>query len=248
MRISKLWFKIMIGLSLVLSSILIYYTQIMLFHDPRNTLFYLFQDIAFVPLQVFIVTLIVEGILSAREKRETIRKMHVVISAFYSEVGTQAIAALSSHVGDIHSINKILGVKPGWKDEDFRAAVKSIKLLQYDLYSGKSDIGLLKTFLKDKRHFMLSMFENTNLLEHDTFTDMLWAIFHVSDELESRESLDSLPEKDLEHLSIDIKRAYGLLIIEWLYYMNHLKKEYPYLFSLAVRKSPFNESDSVIIR
>jgi hypothetical protein len=247
MRINKLWFNAMIGISLVLSSILIYYTQIVLFHDPRNTLFYLFQDIAFVPLQVFIVTLIVEGILNAREKRETIRKMNVVISAFYSEVGTQAIVILSSHVENTHSINNILNVSPDWKDEDFRAAVKNIKLLQYDLYSGKSDIGLLKSFLKDKRHFMLSMFENTNLLEHDTLTDMLWAIFHVSDELESRDSLDSLPEKDLEHLSIDIKRAYGLLIIEWLYYMNHMKREYPYLFSLAVRKSPFNENGSVII-
>lgn len=85
------------------------------------------------------------------------------------------------------------------------------------------------------------------MFEHDTFTDMLWAVFHVTEELDSRDMLVSLPPKDLEHLSIDIKRAYQFLIVEWLYYMNHLKKEYPYLFSLAVRKSPFNENGSVII-
>jgi hypothetical protein len=91
------------------------------------------------------------------------------------------------------------------------------------------------------------MFENSNLLEHDTFTEMLWAVFHIADELESRESLDSLPKKDLEHLAIDISRGYKLLVYEWIYYMNHLKKEYPYLYSLAVRKNPFSDNCSVIL-
>jgi len=244
---AKLWFNTLIGLSLVLSSIMLYYAQFILFHDPRNTIFYLFQDIAFVPLQVFIVTLILEGILSAREKREIIRKMNVVISAFYSEVGINAIKALSVYVQDIGKINSLLNVDLNWKDEDFRAAARNIKLLQYDMSSKGGDLDRLKSFLAEKRGFILTMFENTNLLEHDTFTDMLWAVFHISDELESRDSLDSLPENDLEHLSIDLERAYQLLVYEWVYYMHYLKKEYPYLFSLAVRKSPFNENSSVII-
>ncbi|MCX7709848.1 MAG: hypothetical protein N2484_08345, partial [Clostridia bacterium] len=127
-------------------------------------------------------------------------------------------------------------------------AVKSLSSFEYQISSENGDLRLLKEFLAEKKSFMLSLFENTNLLEHDTFTDMLWALFHIADELESRDNLNALPESDLEHLSGDIKRACQLLFIEWVYYMKHLKKEYPFLFSLAVRKSPFNENRSVIIR
>ncbi len=44
------------------------------------------------------------------------------------------------------------------------------------------------------------------------------------------------------HLSGDIRRAYSILITEWLAYMKHLKSDYPYLFSLAVRTNPFDQT------
>lgn len=244
---NKLWNNRLIGLFLVLSSIMIYYIQVVLFHDARNTFYYLFQDLAFLPLQVFIVTAILERILNARQKSDLKRKMNVVISAFYSEVGIQALSAMTEYVQNVIGVKRILDVSTNWKDEDFKSAIKEINSFQYEIRSENADLELLSQFLLEKRPFMLSLFENTNLFEHDTFTDMLWAVFHVTEELDSRDTLVSLPPKDLEHLSIDIKRAYQFLIVEWLYYMNHLKKEYPYLFSLAVRKSPFNENGSVII-
>jgi hypothetical protein len=37
-----------------------------------------------------------------------------------------------------------------------------------------------------------------------------------------------------------MKRAFSALVNVWLGYMHHLKKEYPYLYSLAVRTNPFN--------
>jgi hypothetical protein len=89
---------------------------------------------------------------------------------------------------------------------------------------------------------------STTLLEHDTFTDMLWAIFHVADELQSRDDLKTLPKSDLDHLSIDILRAYKLLILEWFDYIKYLNREYPFLYSLAIRKNPFNEIIDVRIQ
>ena len=49
------------------------------------------------------------------------------------------------------------------------------------------------------------------------------------------------------HLSGDITRAYGLLVREWLAHMEHLKREYPYLFSLAVRMNPFDPEASAVV-
>ena len=235
------------GLSLILVSILIYCVQVVIFHDASNTLFYLFQDLAFVPLQVFIVTLVLERILNAREKKEIKRKQNVVISAFYSEAGTKGIASMTTYANNIGDLQEILNINSNWTDEDFKKALKKVELFQFDMCSGNDNLNVLLYFLQAKKAFMLSLFENTNLLEHDTFTDMLWAVFHLLEELESRESLEFLPDNDLEHLSGDLKRAYKMLVIQWIYYMNHLGKEYPYLFSLAVRKSPFNQNGSVVI-
>ena len=41
-----------------------------------------------------------------------------------------------------------------------------------------------------------------------------------------------------------MKRAYVLLIREWLDYMSHLRTDYPYLYSLAVRTNPFDPEAS----
>jgi hypothetical protein len=106
----------------------------------------------------------------------------------------------------------------------------------------------LRSFIVDKRAFLLRLLENPNLLEHEEFTELLWAVFHLAEELSYRASVTDLAETDYKHLSGDITRAYRLLIREWLSHMEHLKNDYPYLFSLAVRINPFDPNSSVEVK
>ena len=94
----------------------------------------------------------------------------------------------------------------------------------------------------------MSLLANPNLLEHDTFTDLLWAVFHLVEELAARQEFTNLPKSDFDHLSGDIKRAYSQLLIEWLAYMKHLKDDYPYLFSLAVRMNPMDVNADPVVQ
>jgi len=105
----------------------------------------------------------------------------------------------------------------------------------------------VRDFLLSKKEFLLTLLENLNLLEHETFTDLLWAVFHLTEELKLRDILKDLPDGDYEHLCGDVARVYTLSIREWLAYMKHLKRDYPYLYSLAVRTNPFNPEASPII-
>ena len=102
-------------------------------------------------------------------------------------------------------------------------------------------------FLKERREFLLNLLSNSNLLEHDSFTELLWAVFHLAEELMNRKKLEALPEEDYKHLSGDIRRGYALLVGEWVDYMRHLKTNYPYLFSLAMRTNPFDPECKVEI-
>ena len=69
---------------------------------------------------------------------------------------------------------------------------------------------------------------------------MLWAVSHLSEELSARGDLKDLSTLDRRHLELDLARAYGRLLGEWLLYVRHLKADYPYLFSFAVRTNPFD--------
>jgi hypothetical protein len=85
------------------------------------------------------------------------------------------------------------------------------------------------------------------LVEHEGFSEALLAVFHLHDELNCRKDFTSLPDSDRNHLMGDMNRAYGLLVEQWLIYLEHLQDQYPYIFSLAVRKNPFNpDADPVV--
>ncbi len=110
------------------------------------------------------------------------------------------------------------------------------------------DLEILRDFLIQNRRFLLALLENPQIIEHDSFAPLIQAIFHLTDELMARDRLTGLPSNDYDHLSVDINRAYAVLIVEWIAYMNYLKKTYPYLFSLAMRTNPFDSNASPVVR
>ena len=112
----------------------------------------------------------------------------------------------------------------------------------------KVELEYLRDFLIGKRDFLLRLLENPNLFEHESFTELLRAVFHLTEELQNREDISQLPDSDYEHLAADIRRAYVLLVEHWLDYMKHLKDNYPYLFSLAMRTNPFDQSASPVVK
>jgi hypothetical protein len=240
--------QIILGASLVVVSVLLYIVQIMLFHNPRDTFFYLLQDIAFIPIQVLLVTLILNQLLNMREKLAMMNKMNMVIGTFFSETGIGLIKSFAAFDRNAERLRSELLVNNEWSDQQFAAVVKRIGLFEYQVDHTNSDLPALKTLLMSKRDFLLNLLENPNLLEHETFTDLLWAVFHLTEELAVREDLRNLTPADGNHIAGDIRRAYTILIIEWLAYMKHLKQDYPYLFSFAVRTNPFDPHASVMVK
>ena len=133
---------------------------------------------------------------------------------------------------------KLIKVEELNKKNDYRIK-KFVKAFQYDIYANPDKLEELALILAKYKSYTLDMLGNSNLLEHDSFTDMLWATFHVADELQTRGEFSNLIKSDIDHLSVDISRAYVAIILEWINYMSYLQDEYPFLYSLAIRKNPF---------
>ena len=236
----KMNWRLRLGIGLVLLSAALYFGHWLIYRDAHHIFIYLIGDIAFIPVEVLLVTLIIHEVLAAREKRAMLQKMNMVIGAFFSEVGTRLLKDLAAFDADAAQTASQLVVSGKWTDAEFRQARTHRSGCECKMDCSRGSLAELKGFLVGKRSFLLGLLQNPNLLEHETFTDLLWAVTHLAEELDCRGDVRQLSPADSAHLAGDIKRAYALLIAEWLDYMKHLKTSYPYLFSLAVRTNPFD--------
>ncbi len=245
MEKSNWYMKAAAGL-LVLSGV-IYLVHYAVFRDPHHIFIYMVGDFAFLPLEVLIVSLIIDRLLKAREKRLISEKMKMVESAFYSEVGSSLLRRLLLFDPSPDEKTGLFENVAAWEPGEFQAVKSRLSEMDFKADASLSDISDLNTFLKSKRDFLLSLLENPYLMEQEALSDILWAVFHLTDELEAREKIPNLPLSDLNHLSNDLSRVYSLTVSHWLDYMAHLEAKYPYLFSLAARLNPFKPDASALI-
>lgn len=240
--------QILLGLALILLSGFLYLIHYTVFRDPHHIFIYLLGDIAFVPIEVLLVTIIIHQLLSEREKKARLEKLNMVIGSFFSEVGTSLLTYFSDFDPELDKIRKNLIVTNDWSEQEFTDVSKYLKVYDYKVEIGKVDLAGLRDFLVVRREFMLRLLENPTLLEHESFTGLLRAVFHLTEELETRGDVTKLPDADYVHLANDIKRAYTFLVQQWLDYVKYLKINYPYLFSLAMRINPFDQTASPFVK
>lgn len=215
---------------------------------PAGKVLVMFIILAGVGCFVGVVANSIEYMIDKRERTQRLAKLNMIIGAFFSDVGTKLLKIFCANDPGIDGIRSALIVSNTWSEEDFSRATASLSHYAYRLDSRTINLDELHAFLYGHRGFLLALLENPQLVEHDTFTDLLHAVFHLAEELIAREQRTNLPQTDYDHLSSDINRVYGLLVIEWLMYMRHLKQHYPYLFSLSMRTNPFDANASAIVR
>ena len=232
---------------LAVASTILYLLDYFILGSARDIASGFLGNLAFLPVYVIFVTLMIEQIMRERERQTVMRKLNMVIGVFFSEVGNRLLKELSAYVVMCDDLRSKLQVTGQWKEDDFQHALDYLKSNEPRIDCSGCDKQQLKDFLISKRSFLVGLLENQNLLEHEQFTDLLWAVFHLVEELDARQSFDNMPKTDLDHINGDIKRAFGYLSREWVYYMKHLKLDYPYLFSLAVRLNPMLEHPDPLV-
>jgi voltage-gated potassium channel len=190
----------------------------------------------------------IEYMIDERERIQRLEKLNMIIGVFFSELGTKLLKKFSAADPSLQGIHAALIVSNNWSADDFARAEAVLKGRVSRLDSRAVGLEELHLLLAQHKDLLLSLLENPQMIEHDRFIPLLQAVFHLAEELAAREQLTGLPPTDYDHLSGDINRVYGLLVIEWLAYMRHLKQYYPYLFSLAMRTNPFDAQASPVVR
>lgn len=195
-----------------------------------------------------VINALTDGLLDKKEKRSRESKLHILINSFFSRFGAELLARLSRFDANRASL------QAQFQSDRFCATtslsdvfIKRLKEPRFEMDAGKGDLQGLKAFLTDHDDYLMRLLENPHLMEHGRFTDALMAVSHLEDELNYRTDLSALPASDIRHLTGDLERACRRLFSQWLDYLGRLQRDYPYLYSLALRTNPFAENVSVIV-
>ena len=227
MKIKRVSWELKVALVLGLASLMLYLIDLAFLRDWHSLWASALANLAFLPISVMVVTLLIDRLLAVRDRAMRLDKLNMLISAFFSHLGTKLLSLLAARDENRQYLQSHLGTPAAWHSISPREVKRILSGRSYEVSVNADDLHELRQFLSQKNDRLLRMLENPSLLEHERFTELLRAIFHLDEELSFREDFRVLPNSDLKHLSADVNRCYGLLVREWVHYMWHLKRHYP---------------------
>jgi hypothetical protein len=226
----------------------VYYLFYITFHDTDFIFHHFMIDLAFVPIDVFLVATIFEKLMGRREKQARRERMHLIISSFIYEVGSDLIKSFATYVCNATDTGQSFKLDESWSKTDFDRFKTNLNNITSEVQFDVNHLTKIKDLLFSKNRYLLHLMENDNLMESERFSQLVLALFHLYEELQLRQDLNNLNPKDLDHLTGDLKRTYLLLSEQWIDYLYHIKESTPYLYSLAIRTNPFDPDARVEIK
>lgn len=239
--------KFLLTFFLVFSSFVLYYFHFLIFKDIKHIFIYLIGDIAFLPIYILLVSLVFNKLLELREKKNTFRKLNMIIGVFFSEFGKELVKSLSERDNNFSQIKDLFNDKINFETKNFKTTLLKIKKYQGSLTINSDDLTYLKDILTNNEEILLNIIKTPVLLEHELFSELLMATFHLEEELKYRKKLNNLGKEDKAHIVLDINRVYSLILLQFAIYIEHLKNHYPYLYSFTLRTNPFDSNAKVEI-
>lgn len=238
------------GLLLVALSFALHGLHFMFFKDIHHILVYLLGDIAFIPLEVFIVSLVIDKLLERREKEEHNRKLNMLIGLFYQEIGMSLLKTFAQSDPSYAVLKQACRIQGNWETKDFRNLEKAVADIPRKVDIERIDLESLGDHLKENKQLIINLIANPSLLEHETFSELLMAVSHLQEELSLRQKVkEAHPNYDnTDHLKIDVERAYGSILKQWITYVEHLKTDYPFLFATALLTNPYDVQEIHLIK
>jgi hypothetical protein len=186
----KYSWQISLGLILIIISAIVYLIHYAIFRDPHHIFIYLTGDIAFVFIEVLMVTLVIHSLLNMREKREKLEKLNMLIGVFFSEVGTRLLVLFSDSDPNLDKIKQNLIITSDWSNKEFEQMNNQLRNYEYKVNIDMINLKDLRDFFMRKSDFLVRLLENPNLFEHESFTEVLRAVFHIVEELEHRKNIN----------------------------------------------------------
>lgn len=222
---------LLVSFILVFTSFIMFLLHYLIFGQLENTIYYSLMSLCFIPINILGVTLVFEKLVDRRAKIERLNKLNMLVGLFFSDVGFNLLKLIAAGDTKINLLNLDFN--------DIRACTNKLAAHDHDISFELIDYPKLKQLVIGSREILSTLIANENILEHETFTDLLMALMHLRDEILFIQHKEELSHDDCIHLKGDLVRVYKTLTVQWINYLSHLKQFYPFQYNSAIKFNPF---------
>jgi len=216
-----------------------YTLHYLLFRDLHHILIFFFHDLAFLPLEVVLVSLVFEKLLSRSRSDEYHGKITMLESVFFSESGCDLLLYLHSCDPNGSQLRERLALDACWGKREYAAAAAFLKRYPFKIDSEKLDFYGIHYHLSTRHAYLLKIIDNPALMEHEDFTDLILDIYLLWEELDGHDDLYSLPPDARARLCELVNSIYTLLTDEWLDNARNIQEHQPARLNKIIQSNPF---------
>ncbi len=231
--------EIKLSATLIVISVFFYVINYLTFHDTTFIEKYILVQLGFLPISVLLVSVVLNSLISRRVQRERKEKLNIVVGSFFAEIGKDLLRYLTKYDPNAQELAKEVMYIENMDSKEIRALKEKLREREYHVNAEKLNMSELRKFLLENKEFAVNLLDNPVILEHETFTDMLWNVLHVTEELRRVYEFSTLSDEDKEDITGDLKNLYRLLAYEWVNYVEYLRDAYPHIFVYEAKTNPF---------
>lgn len=154
-------------------------------------------------------------------------------------MGSQILSLLVEGDERIEEVEEYCHLNIDWEDENFEKLSDVFIDYKCSLSIDKVNLEKLDSILEGEGEFLISLIMNPMIDEYEEFTNLLMALIHLRDELNTRYKDNDMAEYEKAHVTEDMFKVYRFLILQWIDYMKHLREFYPALYIKEIMDSPF---------
>lgn len=225
----NLKYYLVVSIILIVLSLIMFFIHYEIFGQLENTIYYSVMNLCFIPINILAVTVLFDKLTERRRYNERLSKLNMLVGIFFSDMGYKLLNIIA--LGDENIKKEKLDFN------DLKACGNWLKEYDHNIKFEKIDYEELKNLVVENRGILASLISNENILEHETFSDLLIALVHLRDEI-VLVRYKELTKDDSKHIKGDVVRVYKALTVQWTSYLQHLKEFYPYQYNSYIKINP----------
>ncbi|MBR5391125.1 MAG: hypothetical protein IK141_07525 [Clostridia bacterium] len=215
MKSFKLTMRQLIGV-LVICSLILYVVHYLIFRDFHHIAIFFVHDLAFLPLEVILVSLGLDRLIESTHENEIKSKTSIIETLFFNESGSRILRYLIRFDPDAKKLATMLNLSMDWRPSNYAAAGRQLKLYPFELDADRLDFYGIHYHLNEHMAFYRNILENPAMTQSNRFTEMVMNIYLLGEELEGRTDLYNLAEADRRFLGELLRQIYRELTEYWL--------------------------------
>ena len=230
----RIWDKLLIALGLIGLSAAAYAAHYYFFRDLKYITNYVFLHLSFLPIHALVLGLILDELISYREKASRRRKLNLYLGIFFRQMGSEIFLSAANMAENRKDLDALMSADQSWGKARFRRAREEVAHFPVEMRADAVGLIKLLDLLREHEPEIIAQTRNPMLMEFEDLYRCLLSLFHIIEEMQYRRPVPQMAATEVAHLAKDAGKSLLQLGQLWLGYMEHLKKTHPVLFGCQV--------------